>query len=330
LLNRRSPIKRLNINSNHDVFGLRLQILCDTGAGTSSFQRTINLHKGSQPFKVEDICFPALHELIHNQSGRRWINFIISVSSKDKLVEEDTRTSLWMSYNEWMDQEETWPYIPAFVNSYSDAIREIFEKAIEELHKIATPQSAFIGYEKKDPSYVDLQMRAIFQTLRGLPISYINPPGSSIFLEGSYRPSGQVVRLPPEVYKDKRGTCHDLSILLAACAEHVGLCPLIVLVRGHTLTGYWRDAQAFQEFWKRSLKERSAGFGSGWVISKMDQLGTLINDASIQLVEATALTDQQSTYEHSCRRWNSPEKIEDRGFHVAVDIRASRGSIHSI
>ncbi len=48
----------------------------------------------------------------------------------------------------------------------------------------------------------------------------------------------QRVRLPEEVWRDRRANCIDSSVLIASVFERIGLRTLIVLVPGHAFVGY--------------------------------------------------------------------------------------------
>lgn len=76
------------------------------------------------------------------------------------------------------------------------------------------------------------QVGALFSVVRvRANIAYWSPPPD-------YSPHGQRVRLSDEVISTG-GTCLDLAIFFCALIERVGLHPVIFLIRGHALAGFW-------------------------------------------------------------------------------------------
>jgi hypothetical protein len=56
--------------------------------------------------------------------------------------------------------------------------------------------------------------------------AYINPPPT--FTEKSQR-----LRTPSDIVMGKRGTCIDLTLLLAACLEYAEIYPVLFLLKDH-------------------------------------------------------------------------------------------------
>ena len=79
------------------------------------------------------------------------------------------------------------------------------------------------------------RMRAIWRALeqRGLRYDGEDPALSRGPVVWSQR-----VRLPDEVWHDRRANCIDSSVLIASVLERIGLRALIVLVPGHAFVGY--------------------------------------------------------------------------------------------
>ena len=167
---------------------------------------------------------------------------------------------------------------------HSPAVLEIRDKAGDVLRHIGSPSDTFVGYAvpygRED--LVDLQLRAIYQTLRGksFDIGYIGP-GMPVFNGSSPKPVGQFVRMPEEIIKHHRGTCHDLVLLLAACAEHIRIRPLIILIDGHTLLGYWKSEKSCREYWQKRETLRSDRFGSTWVIDSIADVERLVRGQAV-------------------------------------------------
>jgi hypothetical protein len=104
---------------------------------------------------------------------------------------------------------------------------------------------------------------------------------------------GQRVRSPAEVIMDRRGTCHDLSLLFAACMEHVRLYPLVVLIPYHTFVGYWQSSKAHVAYWKTARP---------WQIRHKQELKNLVASGDITLLEATKVTEPMDvSFQDACR-----------------------------
>lgn len=77
-----------------------------------------------------------------------------------------------------------------------------------------------------------LQLAALYEAIKEQHIAYCTPPSS-------FGDAGQRVRLSDNVLSGKLGTCLDLSLLYASCAEAMGLHPLLVIIQGHAFVGCW-------------------------------------------------------------------------------------------
>lgn len=335
LVNGLAPIEHLTIESPIEQ-EIHLCIECDTGADTSNFRQTVLLKQGTVPVATSDMHFPALHELIERHARRRRISFTATLTTFGGVeVASQTRTAQWMGAKEWLDQVDTWAFIPAFVNPFEDGILRVFELAERVLRTLGHPSDAFSGYQetRRAPEYVATQMKAIFQTLRddSIGLTYISPPGSPI-VDASNRVCGQVVRTHTEVVERKLGTCHDLSLLLAACAEYIGIRPLICLIPMHTFMGYWTTPEAQERYWKaRESRLRTATFGERWTLGSGSELQFLVRSGQVTLIEATFVCQRQKTFEDACRyRTDRLESDEKNRLEAAIDIRAARGTIQPV
>jgi hypothetical protein len=52
------------------------------------------------------------------------------------------------------------------------------------------------------------------------------------------------------VRAERAGTCIDLALLFAACLELIDIYPVVFLLEGHALPGWWRH-RSFQEEYQR-------------------------------------------------------------------------------
>lgn len=90
--------------------------------------------------------------------------------------------------------------------------------------------------------------KALYLTFRDdLSLAYVAPPASHespLFYEDGSFSFSQRVRPPHEVMRHRQGTCLDYTFFLAACLERMGLAPVIGLLEGHSILGYWSKAEA--------------------------------------------------------------------------------------
>jgi hypothetical protein len=336
LKNGRPTIQSLEIFNPRESCRIRLEITCDTGLGSSTFRQTVLLRqRGWLPVDTKQMHFPALHELMRQRAERRRVNFqLAAYDHHGKVLYEATKSSLWMSHNEWMDQRDTWAFIPAFVQPESKGVRAVFERAEDVLRDIGKPTDHFEAYGPRGAPQVCLQIRAIYQAVRSMGIRY-TLPGMTVFNPDGADPVGQRVRTSDEVVESRSGTCHDLALLLASCAESRRIWPLLVLRPGHTLVGFWKAESRQRSFWEQSSPMRfSDPFGSGWMIQDRGTLQELVKSDAIELVEAEMVTQSQTSFEEACRVYMTKDRMLDNLDSdkplVVVDVLAARPQIQPL
>ncbi|MEE8584355.1 MAG: hypothetical protein V3T83_05820, partial [Acidobacteriota bacterium] len=326
----------------------RLEIECDTGAGSSNVRESLSLRQGTSPIDVSQKSFPVLYELMAKDAERRMINFTVTISSGGRILAEATRPTQWMGVDEWLNYRDCWPFISAFVQPESNAVKKILDHAVEVLEMIGAAGDSFSGYQKldKDPDVVRRQVKAIYLTLqKKFSLDYIAPP-PPVIAAGSGHTVGQQIRFPEEVIRHKRGTCHDLALLFAACAEHARINSMVVLISGHTFFGFWKSEEEHTKFWKLpQLRDEwtiisSAGGGfpikflkykyEGEEVSAPKLLQRLQEQGKVDFVECTCVTGSK-TFEKACGiAVNTIKDLKKSQLRVVVDVRRSRGSIRPI
>jgi hypothetical protein len=286
------------------------------------------LNAGTYPASRKDYFFPALHELVERRVQRRRILFTITAESADGRGRmQDTQFATWMGSGEWLDERDDWRYVPAFVNPNDPAVAELVAEAVTVLRTITDSNDDFDGYERVhiQPQSPSRQLQAIFQTLRDARsgIRYATPLGSPIFEPGSTFARGQIVRSHAEVLGRRIGTCHDLSVLLAAAAEHVRILPLVIMVRGHTFVGFWLSGARQREFWngRRGPEPQHGTLFDG------ARLKNLVDDQIVELVDAVGLCKGWSydkARAEGAARLTRALEAELPEFDVAVDVFEAR------
>jgi very-short-patch-repair endonuclease len=135
-----------------------------------------------------------------------------------------------LAYNEW-SRTSLPELLAAFVLPNQPAVAEVLKRASRFLRE-ATGDDAFDGYQRRSAQRVIDITAAIYRGIADLGLGYINPPAS-------FEASGQKVRLPERLLADQRGTCLDLTLLMAGALEQAGLHPLLVLTRSHAFVAVW-------------------------------------------------------------------------------------------
>jgi hypothetical protein len=140
-------------------------------------------------------------------------------------------TMQWMSANRLK--------IAAWVTPDDAAVQKLVTRAaIKYLPQQQQPTPAsMIGYIKATPQQVIDQVDAIYDAMReDYHLKYIQ---ESVPYQGadSSDVSTEYIKLPFEVLQDGNGMCIELTALLAAAVERVGLHPEIVIIPGHAFLG---------------------------------------------------------------------------------------------
>jgi len=155
--------------------------------------------------------------------------------------------------DQWRDNRRDGRWLPSFVQPRDPAIAVALEQAQRYVRVLRDdPNAGFEGYQLARAGHedslrcVDRQVEAIWATLlHDWKLGYINPPPTYSSALDSQR-----LRLPSAVLRHRAGTCIDLALLFAACLELVDIYPVIFLLEGHALPGWWRHADYREEYFE--------------------------------------------------------------------------------
>ncbi len=188
--------------------------------------------------------------------------------------------------------------LAAWVMPNDPALRPVLKAASLRLGQ-ETGDASLAGYQGQDKQRVAHIAQAIYDALRALELGYVNPPAS-------FEEHGQKLRLPEEVLEGGLGTCIDLSLLLAALLEQVGLHPLLVLVQGHAFAGVWLTDYALPH----------PALDDPIPLRKRLRLGeALVFDAAAVASGAPFARAQRLAERHL---------VDAASFHYAIDVHAAR------
>jgi len=120
--------------------------------------------------------------------------------------------------------------LATFIQPNAHEITPILRAASDLLHS-KTGDGALDGYQRGNRRAYQIA-GALYEALRKLQATYINPPAS-------FENTGQKVRTTRQVVQQKFGTCIDLSVLYAAVLEAAGLHPLVFITETHAFVGFY-------------------------------------------------------------------------------------------
>jgi hypothetical protein len=186
----------------------------------------------------------------------------VGVRVGGEVLFQDTWRVTLVPVEEWTDDNEGGKWLPSFVLPRDPAVLTVVDAAYPIIRAIREDgQAAFDGYQSinsrapGDAKYrtVEGQVKALWSALTyQFDLRYINPPPT-------YSQQSQRLRTPSEVLRSRSGTCIDLALLLAACLEYVDIYPVLFLLPGHALPGYWRDSEFQDTFRQVHSRAREVG-----------------------------------------------------------------------
>ena len=254
----------------------------------------------------------------------------VRVSWKGQDVVRQTHPVTLLAVDEWRDNELNRVWLPSFVLSRDPQVAKIIDAAHRYLMVLEDDSGAgFVGYESSEETpaeraqEVDLQVQAVwFSLLHDLPLGYINPPPT--FAQASQR-----LRTPTDVVRGRRGTCIDLTLLLAACLEYLDIYPVIILLKGHAFAGYWRSAEAHQAFVQSRTATsapgaRTAGQTWRWYLDKSfyGEVQDAVQRGDLVPIESVWLTHRGSFWEAVDEGVKNLRDAEE--FDALIDVRLAR------
>ena len=168
-----------------------------------------------------------------------------------RLLYCNTHRLRLLPVDQWRDNQQDGRWLPSFVQPRDPAVTEALAVA-QHYNRVLRddPSAGFEGYQLAVPTdrrslrSVDSQVQAIWATLlHEWRLGYINPPPTYSGALDSQR-----LRMPSTVRAHRAGTCIDLALLFAACLELIDVYPVIFLLKGHALPGWWRHPDFRDEY----------------------------------------------------------------------------------
>lgn len=254
---------------NRGVLFDRFEGLCTQAGRHPRVQVEVELHCGVERARFEctrvmtgprlalhdDIVVPLTATLMRSVSEAVLSSLFVRVQVDGRVVRADTWPLRLLPVDQWRDNLRSGRWLPSFVLPRDPAVERAVSTAQRYVRVIRDdPAAGFEGYQgartdqEDSLDNVDLQVEAIWATLlHEWQLGYVNPPPSY-----SAELDSQRLRTPSALHATRMGTCIDLALLFAACLELVDIYPVVFLLDGHALPGYWRHGDWLHEF-RRAL-----------------------------------------------------------------------------
>ena len=253
------PEKELNYAVLHNNGMLFEQFVVERGnAGENDWLAVdVELHLGAEParfsrrFRADksrfdltaEVLVPLTAALMRSLQEAVNSTLVVQLTLNDRPLTRETHRLRLLPVDQWRDNDKDGQWLPSFVLPRDAAVVKAVEQAQRYVRVLRdNPAAGFEGYqaapslEEDQLREVDLQVQAIWATLlHEWQLGYINPPPTY-----SSQLDSQRLRTPSVVLHGHAGTCIDLALLFAACLELIDVYPVIFLLNGHALSGYWR------------------------------------------------------------------------------------------
>jgi hypothetical protein len=225
----------------------------------------------------------------------------LHITSKESTIYEVYLPIDVLSFDSWPGASIVPEIVSSFITPNRPFIMEIIKQASTIMEK-NTGNNALDGYQSGDPNRVLAQLSAIYSAIQSHHIVYANPPAS-------FEQEGQKIRFPDMIKDHKLATCLDLTLLYAACAEAIGIYPIIVFLKGHSFPAFWLKEQTSAESFQDDKSILTKNMASG------------INE--IVAVESTLLTNNHTSFTTAVQNARSSLEKPDY-FHFLIDVYRSR------
>ncbi|HSW06716.1 hypothetical protein [Aquabacterium sp.] len=254
---------------NHRPLFDRFELRCTVPDAVPRLHIVVELHVGPERARYEceielsaprvnllkRIQVPLTAALMRTVSEAVLSTLFVQITVDGLAVLTDTYPLRLLPVDQWRDNLSSGKWLPSFVLPRDPAIQRAVSAAQRYVRVIRDdPSAGFEGYQSA-PSpdedaldNIDLQVEAIWAALlHEWQLGYINPPPAY-----SAHLDSQRLRTPSAIHDSRMGTCIDLAAMFAACLELVDIYPVIFLLKGHALPGYWRHS-SFQSAFRAAL-----------------------------------------------------------------------------
>ena len=144
-----------------------------------------------------------------------------------------------LAWNEWPRSVTPPALLAVFVTPNHPVVTSVLQHVRDRLRAV-TGDPSISAYQSRSSARALAQVRALYETVQTLGITYTGVPAS-------FEATGQKVRLADAVVREGLATCLDVTLLFASCLEQMNLHPFLVIVQGHAFPGVWLIDERFPE-----------------------------------------------------------------------------------
>ncbi|MDI3381774.1 hypothetical protein ACFPPF_19415 [Xenophilus aerolatus] len=235
-----------------DDLRVDVEVAVHMGLETACFKRQVQM-KHKRVALTDVIHVPLTASVARAAREAISSSLRVEVLQGDQVLYSDSHRLRLLPVDQWRDNQRDGRWLPSFVQPRDSAVVGAVAAAQRYVRVLRdSPSAGFEGYQlatANDESTlrgVDLQVEAVWATLlHDWRLGYINPPPS---YSGGL--DSQRLRMPSTVLAHKAGTCIDLALLFASCLELVDIYPVVFLLDGHALPGWWRHSTYRDEYFE--------------------------------------------------------------------------------
>jgi hypothetical protein len=270
-----SPIGKVSVtcHSTAPTRGLRLRISLEPSFA-EPWEQMIPAISPGDTWMIEEIPLALSPEKFEKVREARPAQIRIEILRGDESFHSETFPIEILPFNYWFAGDLSFYFVAnlaVFVLPNAPQIQSVLNPLCQNLRDLGYGDS-LDGYQTQNPEKVRGMIEATFLTLRdNLALTYINPPAS-------FEWSGQKVRLAQDVLESQKGTCLDLSLLLAGILESIGLDPLLIITEDHAFLGAW-------------LVEEGAG-----ISPEASDLPELVENGLFLTLNSTTMTEREGSF----------------------------------
>jgi hypothetical protein len=331
LHNDRSLFKRFVIKTENEgtVFDLRVGVELEVAGSRQSYSTAFDLRDFY--VNLSQIRISLTSALLRSLQENVYSSMHVKVLCQGQMVHENTHRILLLPINEWKDDQLNGAWLPSFVLPNDPAVARITRVAKKYLQALTdNPMVGFDGYQRvtdHDCDSVHKQVQAVWNTLlHDFKTGYINPPPA-------FENQSQRIRTPTQVLAQERGTCIDLSLLLAACLEYVDIYPALFLLSGHAFMGYFTSTavhdefgRLFQSYFENPVlwEERGGMSPQPWVLEKdaRRHILDIVRTGGLVPLETTFLCTQQGFFDAA--QQGRKNLTDPKRFESVFDVKRAR------
>jgi hypothetical protein len=269
------PFPELNYAVLHNAQPLfrRFVLSCDLPDQADPVDVEVAVHLGDEQARFErrvvmqherenltqDIHVPLTADVARGVHEAINTSLQVRVRQGGRVLYHDSHRLRLLPVDQWRDNRRDGQWLPSFVLPRDPAVVRAVSQA-QRYNRVLRddPTAGFEGYQCVPDSAVpagghideellrgvDRQVEALWATLlHDWQLGYVNPPPSY-----SKQLDSQRLRMPSTVLAERAGTCIDLALLFAACLELVDIYPVVFLLEGHALPGWWRHSSFRDEY----------------------------------------------------------------------------------